>query len=175
MSPLPDRRTLLRAGLATAVPVAVAAHAAAPAAAEPFALRDEDVARWITAYLTAWQNKDADAAMALFTPDAVYQAVPGVAQQTFQGRAAIGDYWRSVTAAQSDLSARYGRPLVQGNRAVVELWVQLQVPGDGGTRQWITLIETNVLHFEAPGLCSRNVEYWNLQSGKIDPPAGWGR
>lgn len=167
-----DRRALLRAGTATAAALGLTAAAAGTARAagsDPVCLRRADVVRWTDRYLAAWQSKDADAAALLFTPDALYQAVPGVEAQTFRGRDAIRAYWSDVTRDQSDLTAWRGTPLVDGDRAVVELWVTLRAGG-----QWITLIESNVLTF-APGLlCSRNVEYWNLQTGQLQPPPGWG-
>ncbi|MDH6121760.1 uncharacterized protein (TIGR02246 family) [Kitasatospora sp. GAS204A] len=176
MPALPDRRAVLRVGLATTIPAAVAVGAATPAEARTPVLRDQDVTRWMAAYLRAWQTKDADAVVKLFTPDALYESVPGVADQTFHGRSEIHRYWTGVTAPQAGMTWRYGTPLVSGDRADIEIWVTMQVPSDtDGTMQWVTLIETNVLKFATPTLCSRNIEYSRILTGKIDPPAGWGR
>ena len=184
-----DRRDLLRTGAwwgvtAAALPVgALAADTLAgpPAAAAglgsrpPTPLTTATVVRWTRAYLAAWRDKDADAAAQLFTPDAVYQAVPSVAAQTFQGRDAIRRYWSEVTASQSDLTARHGIPVITGDRAAVELWVTLRATGaNPAGDDWITLIEANFLIFARDGRCRRNVEYWNLQLGRLDPPPGWG-
>ncbi|QTZ90213.1 nuclear transport factor 2 family protein [Streptomyces auratus] len=173
MNPRTQRRTLLRAGLA-ALPlaaVAPAAHAAEPSGH----LTAADVSCWTDAYLEAWRTKNDTAAVRLFTPDAVYEAVPGVAAQTFRGRDAIGRYWRDITAGQSEMTGRHGTPVVTGNRAAVELCVTLRAPAinpDG--EHWVTFLETNILLFAPDGRCRRNTEYWNLQMGRLDPPQGWG-
>ncbi len=182
-----DRRRLLRAGAvgllpALAVGSAVlsptrASAASAPAQGGAAGSRHtrDDAVHWTRAYLDAWRSRDDEAVTQLFTPDACYEVVPGVAAQTYRGRAAIGRYWREVTAGQSDIEGRHGVPLVEGRRVVVELWVTLRSAGanpKGG--DWITLIETNVLRFGAAGLCEHNAEYWNLQTGRLSPPAGWG-
>jgi hypothetical protein len=166
-----DRRTLLRTGAVAAIP----AFATPDPHTDSGTLSSDDVAKWISAYLDAWRTKDAAAVVALFTPDGIYEAVPGVANETFQGSEAIRSYWTNVTSGQSDMTGRFGTPLVSGSRAMVELWVTLRAPTlnpDGD--HWITFIETNVLYFTRARLCYRNVEYWNLQIGRLDPPQGWG-
>lgn len=131
---------------------------------------------WTHAYLAAWADKDGDAAAALFTPDAVYEAIPGVADQTFVGRDAIRDYWVAITAPQQNFIGRHGAPIVQGDKVSVEIWAQWQdANANPSGEHWVTLIEANILKFEQSGLCSRNVEYWNFLIGKIAPPPGWGR
>jgi uncharacterized protein (TIGR02246 family) len=168
-----NRRTALLAGVAAAVPVAAAT--AAVAAESTARLTADQVAAWTDAYFAAWRTKDAEAAARLFTPDALYEAIPGVPDQTFQGREAIKTYWRDITAGQSEVTTRRGTPLVTGDRAYVEMWVTLRAAGANPEGDdWITLIESNVLYFTPDRLCRRNVEYWNMQLGRLDPPAGWG-
>ncbi|GLW71406.1 hypothetical protein Kpho02_37050 [Kitasatospora phosalacinea] len=172
MTPRLSRRTALLTGAAAALPAALAA---APAPAAAACLTVEQAARWTDAYLAAWRSKDAAAAARLFTPDARYEAVPGVADQTYVGRDAIRGYWSGVTAGQSEITTLRGTPLVTGDRACVELWVTLRAAGANPSGDdWITLIETNVLTFTPDLLCRHNVEYWNLQPGRLAPPAGWG-
>lgn len=173
MTPSIDRRNLLRAGTVSAIPVAATAGLAGRAEASG-GVRPRDVARWTAAYLDAWRAKDPDAAASLFTEDALYEVVPGVPAQTHRGREAIRRYWAAVTAAQSDMTGRHGVPLCSGDRAAVELWVTMRVPADGGGTRWVTLIECNVLYFDHRMRCRRNVEYWTMQDGRLDPPPGWG-
>lgn len=172
-TPSINRRNLLRAGTISAVP-AVALGGLAGRAEAGCRVRERDVARWTAAYLDAWREKDADAAARLFTEDAVYAAVPGVPEQTFRGRAEIRRYWTEITAPQTDMTGRHGVPLCSGDRAAVELWVTMRLPADGGGTRWVTLIESNVLYFDRAMRCSRNVEYWNMRDGRLDPPPGWG-
>ncbi len=169
-----NRRTLITT-LSASVPAGLLALRHPRTAEASVRLRVSEVVAWIEAYARAWEQKDADAAALLFTQNAIYEAIPGVAEQTFVGRDAIGTYWANITAGQSEVTVRHGAPMVANDRAFVELWVTMKVPainpeGD----HWVTLIETNTLYFETCTLVKRNVEYWNLMMGYVSPPAGWG-
>ena len=82
---------------------------------------------WAERYRAAWEQADDDAAGALFTEDATYRSDP--MQEPHRGRDAIRAYWRAVTAAQSEVSVAIGTPVVDGRRAVVEWWTQMNVDG----------------------------------------------
>lgn len=137
-------------------------------------LTAEVATQWMADYFDAWKAHDDDAVAALFTDDAIYQSVPGVESETFIGPDAIKKYWTAITADQYDMVAIQGTPIIQGNQALIEIWVNLKSPSwnpDGDHS--VTLIEANVLTFEN-GLVSRNAEYWNAQMTELAPPAGWG-
>jgi SnoaL-like domain len=126
-------------------------------------------------YLTAWETRDAHAVVKLFTPNGIYQSIPGVASQTFVGRPAIYKYWFGVTRPQSEIHGVQGEPIIQGNRAAIEIWVTFRDPQYNPVgKHLITLLETNVLTFAPSGLVSKNVEYWNIITGWHAPPPGWG-
>lgn len=55
---------------------------------------------WLDSYREAWEAMDPEAAGELFTEDAQYRETPF--DDPFDGRAAIEDYWRDVTAGQND-------------------------------------------------------------------------
>lgn len=141
-----------------------------------FSVTAATASRWMAGYLKAWETRDANAVVKLFTPKGVYQSIPGVKSQTFDGRAAIHKYWFNVTRPQSQIHGIQGRPIVNGNRASVEIWVTFIDPqyNPKGSHK-ITLLETNVLTFVRGGLVSKNVEYWNIITGWHKPPPGWGR
>lgn len=161
---------LVAAAAVPAAHFAVTAPAPSPNATVHTALDRATVVRWVETYLRAWRDKDVAAVAEIFTEDALYQAIPGDDTHTFTGRDAIREYWRTVTANQSDLGARHGEPVVQGDRATVELWITLRVDG-----RWRTFIETNVLYFAPDGRVRANAEYWIGRDGRFDPPPGWGR
>lgn len=170
-----NRRTIITA-LSASIPAALLTPRHPRAAETSVRLRVSDVVAWIEEYAWAWEAKDADAAALLFTQNAIYEAIPGVADQTFVGREAIRTYWASITAGQSDVTVLHGAPMVAHDRAFVELWVTMKIPalnpeGD----HWVTLIETNTLYFETCTQVKRNVEYWNMMMGYVSPPAGWGQ
>ncbi len=125
------------------------------------------VARWLEGYRLAWVRRDADAAAALFTPDAVYQEQPF--QSAYAGRDAIRRYWAAVTATQSDIELRYGTPVVKRRKAAVEWWANLR-NGDAD----VTLAGEFMLTFARGGLCRSLREYWFFAEGRLMPPPGWG-
>lgn len=97
------------------------------------------------------------------------------AAQTFQGRDAISSTGGRSPPRNRIPDGHPGNPLITGGRACVELSVTLRATGANPTGgDWITLIETNILYFGADRPCHRNVEYGNLQSGRLDLPHGWG-
>jgi hypothetical protein len=122
---------------------------------------------WLARYRRAWIERDADAASRLFTEDATYREQPF--EDPFVGRAAIRDYWARVTAAQTSVELRYGRPLVEGNRLAVEWWANLQT-SDGP----LTLAGEFLLLFVESGDCRELREYWVLTRERVEPPPGWG-
>lgn len=122
---------------------------------------------WLQRYRRAWIERDADAAAALFTPDAIYREQ--AFEPPFQGREAIRDYWSRVTASQSDVELRYGTPVVTGQRVAVEWWANLDADGAP-----LTLAGEFLLLFAESGECRELREYWVLAQARKDPPDGWG-
>lgn len=125
------------------------------------------VTEWIEAYGRAWEQRDADAAAALFTEDARYREQPYA--EPFLGREGVRDYWARVTATHADVRFRAGTPVIEGDRVAVEWWVTLL--NDGAE---VTLAGEFLLRFDADGLCRELREYWHYAEGRLEPPAGWG-
>lgn len=122
---------------------------------------------WLDAYRQAWIERDADAAAALFTDDATYAEQPY--QDAFAGRAGVREYWARVTATQSKIEIRYGKPITAGNRTAVEWWTTLE---NGGVP--ITLAGSFMLTFDESGRCRQLREYWQFVEGTKQPKSGWG-
>ena len=126
------------------------------------------VEEWAERYARAWEDADAEAAGALFTEDATYASSPF--REPHKGREAIKAYWRKATGTQSNVTVVMGRPLVEGRRAVVEWWTQMD---DDGTP--ITLPGVLILDFDESGLCRALRENFNVEVGtRIAPPEWWG-
>jgi hypothetical protein len=126
------------------------------------------IEEWARRYARAWEEADAEAAGALFSDDATYRSDPF--REPHRGRAAIADYWRDVTASQSNVVVRMGRPVVSGSRAVVEWWTEMDNDGTP-----VTLPGALILDFDETGQCCALREYFNLEVGsRMPPPAGWG-
>ena len=128
---------------------------------------EHDYAGWLERYRSAWIERNADAAGLLFTEDAIYREQPF--QPPFVGRAAIRDYWSTVTASHTKVELRYGRAIADGRRLAVEWWANLETPGGP-----VTLAGEFLLLFADSGECRELREYWLLTQARVEPPPGWG-
>jgi hypothetical protein len=126
-----------------------------------------DVAAWLDAYREAWEDKDADAAAALFDERATYRS--NIFEEPYEGRQGVHRYWSDVTTTQDAVRVVMGRPFVDGDRVAAEFWTTMR--NDGAD---ITLPGCLLLRFGADGLCLALREYWHVESGRREPPPGWG-
>ena len=122
---------------------------------------------WVEGYRLAWENRDAPAAAALFTPDATYRS--NIFEDVHTGRDGVKAYWESATDSQSDVRVRMGRPFVDGSRVSVEFWTNMKVE-----QEEVTLPGCLLLDFDDTGLCRSLREYWHFAPGRLEPPVGWG-
>jgi hypothetical protein len=127
------------------------------------------VQEWIDAYGRAWEERDADAAAAIFTDDAIYRDNPLGPPHT--GRDGVHAYWANVTSTQDAVKVRWGAPIVAADqrKAAVEWWVTML---NGGAE--VTLTGILFLRFAADGRCEELREAWHFDAAHHDPPAGWG-
>jgi hypothetical protein len=122
---------------------------------------------WIAAYGQAWVGRDPEAVVRLFTEDATYRSSPF--RSPHVGADGIRDYWTRATSTQEELDLRFGNPVVDGRRAVVEWWAVMRDDG-----AWITLPGSLLLRFAPDGRCEELREYWHVEDGRHEPPPGWG-
>ena len=127
------------------------------------------VDEWLARYASAWREKDAPAAAALFTEDGVYRDHPFGPPHT--GRAGVEEYWRNVTATQEAVELRYGAAICSEDRrrAAAEFWVTMLTSGEP-----VTLSGILYLRFDGNGLCEELREAWHFEAARLEPPAGWG-
>jgi uncharacterized protein (TIGR02246 family) len=126
-----------------------------------------NVADWAEAYRRAWEDRDAEAAAALFTEDSEYRTSPFLDPN--RGRDGVRSYWADVTSKQANVSVRMGKPFVVGDRAAVEFWTTMENAGAE-----VTLTGCLLLRFDPGGLCSALREYWFFEEGIKSPHRGWG-
>lgn len=126
------------------------------------------VEQWAEAYRKAWEDRDAEAAAALFTEDATYR--DNIYEDAHQGHEGVAEYWRGVTASQDAVRVVMGRPYGTEERATVEFWTRMTVGGAP-----VTLAGCLLLDFDGDGRCRALREYWNFADGDHAPPAGWGK
>lgn len=123
---------------------------------------------WIEGYRVAWESRDPEAAAALFTPGATYRS--NIVEPAYQGQSGVRAYWESVTAAQTEVRVRMGRPFVDGARVTVEFWTTMRADGDP-----VTLPGCLLLDFNEAWECQRLREYWHFLPGHYEPPEEWGQ
>ena len=86
----------------------------------------------------------------------------------FASRTYVSDYLRRVFAEESDITCRFGEPVVSGDRAAVEWWASWIKVG-----QPITLAGATMLRFDDEGKVVDHRDYWNEAPGWIAPYSGW--
>jgi hypothetical protein len=126
-----------------------------------------EVGEWLEHYRSAWEDRDPDAAAALFTEDAVYRSSPF--REPHLGRDGVRAYWARATASQSDVNVRLGRPITEDGRTAVEWWTTMR-----DANGEITLPGILFLRFDAGGLCEELRETWMVAEERREPHTGWG-
>ncbi len=126
------------------------------------------LADWIEGYRRAWEDRDPEAAAALFTEDASYRSSPFLEPPNL-GREGVLAYWTHATSSQEEVEVVMGQPLVDDNLAAVEWWTRMRNHGEE-----ITLTGCLLLRFAPDGRCEDLREYWNYESGRLPPHEGWG-
>ena len=114
---------------------------------------------WLARYEQAWESRDAERAVALFTPDARYHEMPFDAPKI--GSAGIREYWTNVTADQRDIDFRASVIAVNGSTGVAR-WSTSLRSASSGTR--VELDGVFVLTFDDSGRCSELREWWHVRT-----------
>ena len=128
-------------------------------AAQAKALDAASLDAWLEKYGAAWVARDAMAAGRLFTADATYHEQPF--EPVKQGRAAIEDYWKTVTADQREIAFESKVIAVNGNTGVAHWKATFKLQSSGAT---ISLDGVFVLEFTASGECRSLREWWHVKS-----------
>ena len=123
----------------------------------------ESVDSWLARYGAAWEQRDAAAAGKLFTANARYSETPFDVPK--QGRAAIEEYWRTVTADQRDIIFKWKLFSVNGSIGVAHWSAKFRLESTGAV---IELDGMFVLEFspDNPDQCFALAEWWHVRSSK---------
>jgi uncharacterized protein (TIGR02246 family) len=119
-------------------------------------MNPSEVERWLGAYGRAWETKDPEAAVQLFTEDATYQETPF--DEPMRGRDAIRTYWLQVEPSQDDIS--FGSEVLHagGDRALVHWWASY---ANVKTGEPTRLDGIFILEFDHSGRCRSLREWWH--------------
>ncbi|HUH21523.1 MAG TPA: nuclear transport factor 2 family protein, partial [Gaiellaceae bacterium] len=98
--------------------------------------------RWADRYQAAWEADDPEAAAALYAPDCIFRSAP------FREPEPPLSYTTRVFPEARAEGVRFGEPVEEGDRAAVEWWATLVLPG--GEEQAIA--GCSMLRFDDQGL-----------------------
>jgi len=124
-------------------------------------------ANWASTWQRCWEALDADPIVALYADEATFSSHP--AREVHRGRAGVREYVEGAFGDESEVRARFGEPIVEGDRAAVRWWAALREACEE-----VTLAGTSVLRFDTDGLVVDQWDAWHLIAGRSEPPDGWG-
>ena len=118
-------------------------------------MTEDNVQRWLDAYIEAWRSYDPAAIADLFSGDATYGYNPW--DDPIQGRDAIVSWWRDEPDEPGSWEASYRPHLIEGSRAITI----------GETRYADGKVYSNLfeLTFARDGRCRGFVEWYMRRPG----------
>jgi uncharacterized protein (TIGR02246 family) len=123
---------------------------------------------WVDAWRRAWPARDPEPLAAVYAEDARFRSHPF--REPHEGREGVLEYARWAFADQERLDGCwFGEPVVAGDRATVEYWAVLAEAGEE-----VTIAGAALLRFGPDGRVRDQRDYWSLESGRREPPPGWG-
>jgi SnoaL-like domain len=115
-------------------------------------------ASWLDAYGHAWENRDPQAAAALFAEDGTYQVTPFL--EPMRGKPAILEYWTNVAQTEQNIQFGYEILAVTPNHGIANWWASFVIvpPGLHTKLNGIFLIS-----LDENGRCRSLREWWHKQ------------
>lgn len=126
-------------------------------------MREHPARHWARVWERAWRERDPEAIGALYADGCSFRTQP------FRDAEDPLAYVRCVLPTESDVDVRFGRPVVDGDRAAVEWWAMLVEDG-----REITLAGCSLLRFGEAGLVVEQRDYWAQADGRLPTPEPWG-
>lgn len=121
------------------------------------ALTRDAFERWLQGYQTAWENRDPQAAAALFSAaGAEYYWTPFDAPQ--RGRDEIAAVWQAAVSQQRDIRMSFETLAVEGNRGVAKWHTNFTTVQSG---EPVQLDGVLIAEFDAPEHCRVFREWWH--------------
>ena len=113
---------------------------------------------WLDAYGQAWENRNPEAATALFTESGTYQVTPFL--EPMRGRKAIFEYWSEL--ARTEENIRFGYEILVANRQCnIARWSASFVIVPPGLQTQLDGIF--LISLDADGRCQSLQEWWHKQ------------
>jgi len=118
--------------------------------------------RWADVWAAAWPAGDVERIAGLYATDVIFLTLP------FRENRPPRDYVTEVFDDQAEAECRFGRPLVDGDRAAVDWWGVI-ASRDGSVE---TIAGTSLLRFDPDGLVVEQRDAWESVPGRRELP-GW--
>jgi ketosteroid isomerase-like protein len=119
-------------------------------------MTETDLEKWLDSYGRAWENRDPEAAAALFSQDVSYFETPF--GEPARGRDGVRDYWANATRNQADISFSYAIVSVTGRQGIARWSARITRVSTSIT---VTLDGIFLLEFDDGGLCRELREWWH--------------
>lgn len=120
-------------------------------------MTESDFDRWLQAYGSAWESRDPEAAVGLFTSDALYYETPF--DEPARGSEGIRMYWAESTGRQRGVGFRGQVLAVSGLRGLAR-WSAEFVRIPSGAR--VELDGILQVDFAPGGRCRELREWWHM-------------
>ena len=119
--------------------------------------------RWADTWRAAWEALDLEPILALYAADVVFSTEPF--REPYRGVAGVRAYLARVFAEEDAPRVRMAEPIVDGRRASISWWAELEEDGVD-----TMLAGTSVVRFDPDGLVVEQWDAWNAASGRRPPP-----
>jgi hypothetical protein len=113
---------------------------------------------WLDAYGQAWENRNPEAATALFNESGSYQVTPFL--EPMRGRKAIFEYWSEVTRTEKEIRFGYEILVVKDERNIAR-WSASFVRVPPGLQTKLDGIF--LISLDDEGRCKSLQEWWHKQ------------
>ncbi|UCF19310.1 MAG: nuclear transport factor 2 family protein [Gemmatimonadota bacterium] len=119
-------------------------------------MSEAELQNWLEAYRQAWETRDPEAAVALFSDNVKYYETPfGLPAE---GRPGVRDYWANATRGQVDIGFSHEVLFVSQDRGIARWWASFTRVSTGAR---IDLDGVFLLEFDHEGLCRELREWWH--------------
>lgn len=122
--------------------------------------------RWAETWSTGWPEKEIEAMVAFYAPNATYLSVPF--REPDRGIEGVRGYLRREFEVESDIECWFATPIVDRDRAAIEWWASWVEGGED-----LTLAGSTFLTFNDEGLITDHRDYWNQTNERRPPYEGW--
>lgn len=122
--------------------------------------------RWRAAWEKHWAAGTLHEVLPLYSEDVVFRSFAH--READHGHAGVGAVFDTFQAGAVQVECRFGEPVVEGRRAVLEWWACWLEDGAN-----LSMAGCSWLWFNADGLVAASRDYWNIFEGTSKPYEGW--